>query len=249
MEETKEKGILKALFEIQSKIKPLKKDSSNPFMNSKYASLEGIWEVLQPALREQSLLVVQVPTSDKETVSLKTIIYHIPTGEKMEFEPLVLVPSKADPQGYGSAITYARRYTLMSILGLVAEGEDDDANASSGKEYRKIEKAEKPKETSKDDVSKQIFAKLLKIFPAGEGNEGKIDFSLWGHCLKRTGKKLSSTKIIELTDEEKDWLLNYVNLLEKIVPMAKTKEAIDEALNALEFAYPDLYEHPENVQV
>jgi hypothetical protein len=238
--ETRE-GLLTALFNIQSQIKPLKKDSANPFMNSKYASLEGIWEVLQPALREQNLLVIQVPTSDKETVSLKTTIYYIPTGEKMEFEPLVLVPSKTDPQGYGSAITYARRYSIMSILGLVAEGEDDDANASSiKKEYKKTEKP------SKEDVSKQISGKLAKIFPAGEG---KIDFALWGHCLKRTGKKLSSTRIAELTDEEKVWLSNYVNLLEKITAEAKTKEAIDEALNALEFAYPDLYEHPEKVQV
>lgn len=116
-----------ALSKMQSELEPLKKDSSNPYFKSKYADLSSVWDVLREPLTRNGLAVIQEPGTYENKLVLYTTLIHI-SGEyiRSAFEIPVL---KQDPQGYGSAITYARRYTLQAITGLAPE--DDDGNAAS----------------------------------------------------------------------------------------------------------------------
>lgn len=118
-----------AMLAAQSKIKNAELDSSNPHFRSKYASLTAVLDACKKPLNESGILFMQAPAGgqDKETLCLVTRFIHAESGQWIEasfFMPL----QKIDPQGMGSAITYARRYSLMAMLGMAAE--DDDAEAA-----------------------------------------------------------------------------------------------------------------------
>lgn len=122
-------ALAKALSAAQGEIKGALKDSLNPHFRSKYADLSSVWEVARPVLAKNGLSVIQTTRLDGERVVLVTTLAH-QTGEWMRGE-YPLEPVKRDPQGYGSAMTYARRYTLAAALGIAQV--DDDANEASGK--------------------------------------------------------------------------------------------------------------------
>jgi len=128
------KNIAKAIGLFQVKMSPIKKDSTNPFFKSKYASLSTILEQIQVPLQECGLSFSQFPDGD----GLTTIVMHDESGEFMQASYNIHA-AKQDPQGIGSAITYARRYALASILGLNID-EDDDGNAATGKNGQSEEK-------------------------------------------------------------------------------------------------------------
>ena len=95
----------------------------------KYADLTAIWEQLKPLFKKEGLTIVQSPTSKSDGMAgdfLETMIYH--SGGEYISDKMRLVLSRDDPQGMGAAITYARRYMLSSMLGLVTE-EDNDAQS------------------------------------------------------------------------------------------------------------------------
>lgn len=137
-----------ALSKVQSVLKGAAMDSSNPFFNSKYADLTSVWDACRKPLADNGLAVIQVPSSDDtrpEYVIIETILSHS-SGEWVKGR-LVMKPTKPDPQSVGSCITYARRYSLASIVGIAPE--DDDGNAASGNEKQKQEpkgSASKPAE-------------------------------------------------------------------------------------------------------
>lgn len=135
------KNISLALAEFQSKVPEIKKEAENPFFHSKYASLGNILTVIKPILAECKLVITQIPVGENE---LLTKIIHTESGEIIEgtFKfPL----AKNDPQGLGSAITYMRRYSLVAMLGLNTE-DDDDGNAASIR-------PQKPKTAPKQSVT------------------------------------------------------------------------------------------------
>ena len=115
------------------------KDSANPYFKSKYADLASVWEAAHEALHANGLTVMQ-PIRINEaghTVVITNVRYQ--TGELIETsEYPVLCKAPNDPQAMGSAITYARRYSLASILGIVTADDDGEAamsRESGNKEY------------------------------------------------------------------------------------------------------------------
>lgn len=127
--------LAKALVKFQSEMKTVVFDASNPFFKSKYATLSTLVTHSKDLLVKHGLAVSQL-TEGEGTIT--TILMHI-SGEYI-CSSLTLKPVKDDPQGRGSCITYARRYSYASILGLVSD-EDDDGNKATGK---KEEKKEEP---------------------------------------------------------------------------------------------------------
>jgi hypothetical protein len=119
--------LAKALVAAQKASEAIKKASSNPAFRSKYADLAAVVEAVVPALNDAGVVVIQAPTFDGETVSVETTLLH-ESGSSLT-NTLTLRPTKADPQGVGSAITYARRYALLALAG--AAPEDDDGNSAS----------------------------------------------------------------------------------------------------------------------
>jgi len=120
--------LAKAFVAAQKATESIKKAASNPAFRSTYADLAHVVEGVIPALNANGVGVMQFPGFDGQMVSLTTTLLH-ESGASVT-ATLHLRPSKTDPQGVGSAITYGRRYALLAMTG--AAPEDDDGNAASG---------------------------------------------------------------------------------------------------------------------
>jgi hypothetical protein len=108
------------------------KEANNPFFKSKYASLANILDTIQKPLSECGLAISQFPDGN----ALTTIILHADSGEWMESSYVMPVAKQNDPQAMGSAMTYARRYALGSILNLNID-DDDDGEKAMGRQIPK----------------------------------------------------------------------------------------------------------------
>jgi hypothetical protein len=117
------KQLATALVAFQSETKKIIKDATNPFFKSSYATLDNIWKVISEPLARNGLAVTQIPDGD----ALLCMLVHT-SGEFISGRYMINTAGK--PQEVGSAITYARRYSLSAILGLVTE-DDDDANIAN----------------------------------------------------------------------------------------------------------------------
>jgi hypothetical protein len=118
------KEICSALVKFHGEVKKIKKTAINPFFKSKYADLSSILDVIEEPLCEAGLSFVQFPIGENE---LTTVLMHV-SGEWIEGS-YTMKPTKNDPQGLGSAITYQRRYALGAILGLNIDIDDDGNKA------------------------------------------------------------------------------------------------------------------------
>jgi len=132
----KEETLYTALLKSQTEFPNVKKSANNPFFKSKYASLDSILEVVTPILNKNGLFIAQFPINNDDRVGVYTAIYY-KDGTKIDGS-FTLNLTKNDPQVAGSAITYARRYALVSMLGLNVE-DDDDANHASAKQQAKTQ--------------------------------------------------------------------------------------------------------------
>ena len=122
-------GLAAALAKAQGVMKGALKDSANPFFSSRYADLASVVEAIRAAFSANGLSYIQtVEPSDKDEVRVETTLLHS-SGEWISCGILSLPVSKIDAQGYGSALTYARRYSLSAAVGVAPE--DDDGNAAS----------------------------------------------------------------------------------------------------------------------
>lgn len=124
-------GLASKLLEVQKNIPTLGFDAKNPHFKNSYVTLGKVLDTIKPLLQAQGVLLMQplnniVPGN---IPALTTMFTDIETGETLDFTtPLVL--EKETPQGFGSAVTYHKRYALLSFFGLVGE-EDDDAEATT----------------------------------------------------------------------------------------------------------------------
>ena len=118
----------KAFIAAQKAIESIKKGTKNDHFKTKYADLAEVTGAVIPAMNEAGIGVIQLPEFDGEWVGVTTTLMH-ESGASVT-GTLRLRPSKSDPQGVGSAVTYARRYSLLAMTG--AAPEDDDGNSASG---------------------------------------------------------------------------------------------------------------------
>ena len=124
------KNIASALVKAQRGFAPALKTSTNPHFRSKYVDLAGCVEAVVDSLNAAGIALIQRTSQDDTGVTVETVFVH-ESGEMLECGKLHVPASKQDPQGYGSALTYARRYSLMAACGIAPE--DDDGNAASKK--------------------------------------------------------------------------------------------------------------------
>lgn len=162
---TEIKDLAAALAKAQAEIKPALKDTDNPFFKSKYADLASVQAACMPHLTKNGLSVVQAIQMVGELTVLVTTLMHT-SGQWLKSVAPVR-PTKNDPQGLGSALTYMRRYSLASMAGVAQE--DDDGNSASEKgngEAKKTEKQADPKKNvwSVDERSPEEKAKDYETF-------------------------------------------------------------------------------------
>ena len=116
-----------AFVKAQQAFGPALKTATNPAFKSKYADLSACIEAVIDALHANGIALTQRAVQCESGVTITTVLIH-ESGESMDSGPLHVPAAKQDPQGYGSALTYARRYSLMAACGIAPE--DDDGNAA-----------------------------------------------------------------------------------------------------------------------
>src|SRR5690606_15038976 len=151
-----------AFVKAQAEIEKAIKDKSNPHFRTKYADLGAVVDAIKPALEKHGLGFIQKLHEDHEGVTVETIIVH-ESGETLSNGVLSVPATKKDAQGFGSATTYARRYSLQAAFGVAPE--DDDGNAAS-------QKAEQ--EPAKPAISDDRLDKAIQTILAGEYTTSKL---------------------------------------------------------------------------
>lgn len=161
------KEIASALCQFQAQVETIKKTATNPFFKSKYADLADILDVIRQPLADNGLSFVQFP---KGKNCLDTMLMHV-SGEWIS-ESFEMTPTKNDPQGAGSVITYQRRYALGSILGLNIDVDDDGNRASEPAKEPKKELLTpiEPVKESKKELLTPSHPKWIAVIDYLKGN-------------------------------------------------------------------------------
>jgi hypothetical protein len=154
------------------KIEGAIKDCNNPYFKSKYADLSSVVAAIKPALGEHGLCFVQHVHSTPNFASVETVILHS-SGESMSCGITSVPIGKLDAQGYGSALTYARRYSLSAAFGVAPE--DDDGNLACKKNEAKEQKPpvddDKPAKTYEKLSPKEIKSLSAKVCSSLEDDQ------------------------------------------------------------------------------
>jgi len=203
------KEIAAALFKFQQEVGKVTKDATNPFFKSKYATLSNVLEVIKEPLDNAKLVVVQSP----DYGILNTRVVHVDSGEFIESK-YPLKPVKEDPQAMGSAITYARRYALVSMLCLDVD-DDDDGNAAT--------KTVQPTASEQQAFKEQVQgAQKPRMSPAKIPTKGPVreeQLKLITFYLNKLNKLdagiLIKYSISELKDLTSEQAVEVINNLEK----------------------------------
>ena len=198
----------KALAKAQTQLTNVKVDSQNPHFKSKYASLTAVNETVLPILSANGIAVLQgVSSPDVKCVGVSTTFIHGESGEWWT-EELFLPPTKVDPQGFGSAITYGRRYLLMAMAGVATD--DDDANEAS-----------KPQQAQRQPQAQAVEQKKA-VVPAANKEETypaewktPADAQAWAvsnkHCSNEFEAKASfKNSLKEVTGQDKSLDSNHL---------------------------------------
>jgi hypothetical protein len=151
--------LAKSLSKFQGDMKSVPKDSTNPFFKMKYASIDAIWDIVRKPLSSNGLSLIQTTYEQNDKIYLETTLLHS-SGEWIETY-MPINATKQDPQTIGSAITYARRYSMSAILGVSADSDDDAESATSHKETQTATKPIKQSNPLPASVSATVTPKAL----------------------------------------------------------------------------------------
>lgn len=183
--------VYSALFKAKLSFERAKKSENNPFFKSKYADLNSILDACEEGLSTEKLMVLQPVVHDETGTVVETRIVHVDSGEWVSSTmPLILV--KNDMQAAGSAVTYARRYSLQAILGL--QTEDDDGEAASGR----------PKGAPWKQQDKNNEAKAKETVAAVEKQQPST-FRAPGKFKAPEKPKAEAAPVAEETDSSESW--------------------------------------------
>jgi hypothetical protein len=137
------------------------KDAKNPHFKSAYSSLASVIDAVRPALSSNGLAFVQKLHSADGGVAVETVLIH-ESGQEMSFGTLFIPATKQDAQGYGSAISYAKRYSLQAALGIASEDDDGQAAVKTRPAPVQTVKVTIDMEAAVDEMSAQTSIDALK---------------------------------------------------------------------------------------
>lgn len=164
--------IAKALNSFRQAVKQPPKDANNPFFKSKYVQLEGVVDAIDKALPNTGLSYAQDVTSEGNQVNVTTIILHT-SGQYIILGPLAVPVAKNDAQAFGSAETYARRYSLSAAFGITSDLDDDGIEATKTApkaQPRRQANASAGLSVSMVNTLKKLMAQQLNAMPATNKN-------------------------------------------------------------------------------
>lgn len=160
-----EPSLVSALAKALPELESAKKNKANPAFKSKYADLAAVIEALEPIVKH-GLWYRQQTHENDNGVTVETIYIH-ESGEQMSAGTVFMPATKRDAQGFGSALTYARRYGLQTAFGLATE--DGDGNAAVKSQREAPKQAEKPVA-----VSDAVVTQMIGLCEAVGGNQAQI---------------------------------------------------------------------------
>jgi hypothetical protein len=136
-------ALAKALSAAQGEVEGAVKGRKNDHFRSKYADLAAVWDACREALTKHGLAVVQSPGPCADgRMEMTTMLAHA-SGEWMR-GTLTIPLGKADAHGYGSAVTYSRRFALAAFVGVAPEDDDGNAAAASAPRVQRVAPPEMP---------------------------------------------------------------------------------------------------------
>lgn len=179
-------ALAKALAKAQKEMPPFAKDSKAEAgkYSYAYASLPAVRDAVVPVLNQNGLALVQMPGTGQRGPTLTTVIIH-ESGEWLETDPLE-IPAQAGAQGWGSALTYARRYSLQAVAGVVAD-EDDDAQAAQPPRQAQAKREQAPAPPTQHQ--RRLPAQRPAVAPPGRpydqdhGDTDKIDRAMADYAV------------------------------------------------------------------
>jgi len=219
-------AIAKAFVAAKKEFAPALKTSTNPHFRSKYADLAGCLEAVNDALLNHGIAIIQETAESDSGVVVETVFIH-ESGETIRGGKLHVPASKQDPQGYGSALTYARRYSIMAACGIAAE--DDDGNAAS-----------RPKSRNSLDSMASAPATIEVYLPGSDEPHGR--YTVADTAVDAIVKLVSQVERSSKADAQekaakisalKEANLETINGFDKVL-QAKAKAAFTTALQRLE---------------
>ena len=186
-------NLAKALAAAQAELSPAVKNAQNPHLKNRYADIAAVYDAIRQVLPKHGLSVSQLILPSEGKAHVRTMLMH-ESGEWLAGE-CVLPPDRAGgPQGMGSAITYARRYSLSALVGVVSEDDDDAHLAQNGNTQRAKVQREQAKANNQDPMTKPQSDALMAYLTKrhGDNRQAYLD-ELSGFF----GRKISSSR--ELT--------------------------------------------------
>ena len=156
-------SLAQAMAAAFAEIEGATKSANNPHFKTKYADLTSVIEAIKPALVANGLFFTQNPRPHEKGVEIETILHHA-GGETFSLGSLFVPADKNNAQGFGSALTYARRYALVTAFGVPVE--DDDGNAASAPAPRQ--------QATPSPINEEQWAEVTALMQATNTDAGKF---------------------------------------------------------------------------
>jgi hypothetical protein len=201
------KELAAALVKAQAKIEGATKDKTNPHFKSKYADLSSVVEAIKKPATDNGLTWTQVMHPAENAAAVETIIMHS-SGEWLSCGVISVPVSKQDAQGYGSALTYARRYSLSAAFGVAPE--DDDGNAASAAAPKSNGSKVTPNAGALDNLTPEERAAAIRL--------GAKVVELWG-----SGKEIAAYEQVYEAGHSNEFILG---LWEVLQPQSTLRSAL-----------------------
>jgi hypothetical protein len=192
-----------ALLKAQQAIRFAAKDSKNPHFKNSYADLESVIDAIKAPLNDNGIVFLQSPSpSDDGKLHLTTRLMH-ESGQWMEDTAVAPLP-KQDPQGFGSTLTYLRRYSLSAVTGLYQA--DDDGNAGSGVGEKPAAKPAQPAQQGNVMEDSDLKRHIAEINKSDDIDTLKKRFAAAYQAAQNSHDKVAAEIITEAKDNRKKQL-------------------------------------------
>lgn len=192
---TTETNVYHALRMARREFDPVLKDSTNPHFKNKYASLQSVLTAVETALDRHGLVLVQRTRYENGVCLLVTELVHCATGQVIESVYPLLPKETNNPQALGGALTYARRYSVLAVLGVAPE--DDDGQQASKPARRADAPLPKTNATPAEDAEVQAALRFLGEAPdvaTLKARFRKLDQAMRDHpTVNKAAKALQKT--------------------------------------------------------
>lgn len=216
--------LFKGMAKFREQLKQPELNGDNPYFKNKYVTLSGVQKAIDAALKGTGLAYFQKVSNIDNGIGVETIVTH-ESGQMITSGILVLTPQKKDAQGYGSSITYAKRYQLSAMFGISSD-DDDDGNAATNAN----QKQSRPTQNNQQQNRSQQRSQTQQQQTQNEIAKLQADYDAKVAYLSKT-YQLSDTDVTSMIFQEAT--AKYKNF-QKLAKLPKLKASIECAISVNE---------------